>query len=152
MNLEERVARLESSARRWRAASIGMAFGGIILILIGAAPPSNQPQELSVKGLTVVNDDGDAVIVLASFNGKGQMHVAEPKARKPGFSASAGGLRVGGQNGSITATASGKGTALVLNNGKGDSAVMIYPDEAGVGHISLLRDGKTVAWEAPASP
>lgn len=149
MRLEERIERLERSACRWRLAAVSLLVVGGLGLVLAAAPAADEPQALKVKSLSVVNDDGKIVAALISSAGEGQFHLVSSKTSKPVFSAGSGGMVVGDGAANVSVTPGATGSSLVITNKAGKQSMMLYPDEKGVGHISLLRDGKSVVWEAP---
>ncbi len=73
MNVEERVAKLERSARRWRLAAVLAGLGGVGL---GAAR-SGVPDEIRAKRFVVEDGQGRDRIVLAASSGKSKYATIE---------------------------------------------------------------------------
>lgn len=65
MMIEQRLARLELSARRWRRGCVGLAVAGLLAVG-GGAMQMPKPGVVKATKLVIVDRNGDPVIVLAT--------------------------------------------------------------------------------------
>jgi len=77
MSIDERLTRLERSARFWRAGALASVLVSAALLACAAADPGSAesdaliPDELTVRKLTIAGEDCDASITLAASFEKG---------------------------------------------------------------------------------
>ncbi len=74
-----RIERLEKDGRHWKAGVLCLAALLAAAVLIGA---TDNPQEATLKKLTIVNSSGDSVVVLGSDgHGKAIMTFRDPEGK-----------------------------------------------------------------------
>jgi len=78
-DLFRRLEKLEREGRRWKAGALGLAALLAAAVLVGA---TDNPQEATLKKLTIVNSSGDSVVVLGSDgHGKAIMTFRDPEGK-----------------------------------------------------------------------
>lgn len=91
MSIENRLAALERSARRWRVAALLLAVGMVAAIGLGAAKDKPIQDEVRTRKLVVVDDKGEAVGLLLS-DGKQNMLTLKSGAAAITFSVASDGV------------------------------------------------------------
>jgi hypothetical protein len=152
-DLAERVGRLERSVQRWRAGACAAVVATAAAVLMGAVG-KGEPQDLTVRSLTVVNKSGELFfsvvpdakvgkVLLAGASGKPIFQVGgSPDSTVVNIQSPSGKTSVG------LMAKDGIGGMVSVQHPNGEPAVMMYADDK-LGRIHVYDDKGGGIWEAP---
>jgi len=151
MDMETRIAVLESENKRFRHFSV-FALAGICAMALMGFGKNQVPDKIQAKSFEVVNDEGKVLARMNAYDGDGAVTTYKPNgemladivATKSG----AGGMvfydGAGKQNLKIT-DMTGGGGSIVLNNAKGQSTVSLGKNNRDGGSLTINnQNGKKI--------
>src|SRR5688572_28434827 len=143
--LEQRIAKLERSARMYQFAFIGIGLVALTVLITSFNNKGNQiPEKISAKAFEVVDDNGKVLVNMSSYNGNGAIttydktgnYLVDVFSNTSGY----GNINIYDSKGKPTIqfyNVKGGGGAIAIKNKDGSNAIMLSLMTSGSGHLAL---------------
>lgn len=153
-NIEQRIAKLERQAHRYRQAFFGVCLVAVAAITIAAVPQTRdiKADRVTCNSLSIKNDEGQTVVSIGTRLNGGWLTIRNSDGQRlamiSGFLDS-GYLSIYNNNDQAMASlgTSETGGVLYIYNNTGEPVVQIYADDTGTGFVGAFDPkgkGKTL--------